>query len=387
MSHALEKVRVRNALEPRREPYWGAPIATGRYVGLRKISPTAASWIARARLEDEGGNVRHTYKSLGVLSPEFDYDEAKASAVKWFKTLSVVKSDVVTVADACRAYVEDRRKKKGDAAANDAAVRFERTIYGREKSSRKSAIAANAIARVPLKELRSERVTQWFDGLALRAAAANRTLTALKAALNLAVKNRQAPDELGMDLRARVEPHKGAKNRRKLYLNLKQRRALLKAARGAVRDLIEAAILTGARAGELVNATAEQFDAPNMTFIGKTGTRTVRLSPAAVKLYTRLAKGKAPADRLLTRDDGKPWAHSDWDELVREAARKAKLPTERRTGVCLYVLRHSFITEAVTKEGVSILDVSLYVGTSLRMVGEFYGQNSGDDRLAKVTML
>jgi integrase len=103
-----------------------------------------------------------------------------------------------------------------------------------------------------------------------------------------------------MELR-RVKPLPGGKKRRDLYLDLKQRRALLKAATGAARDLIEAAILTGARAGELVKATRSQFDSrtKSMTFKGKTGTRTVPISADAVTLFTRLAEGKSADDRLF----------------------------------------------------------------------------------------
>jgi integrase len=79
--------------------------------------------------------------------------------------------------------------------------------------------------------------------------------------------------------------------RRDLFLYLKQRRALLAAAgEGALRDLLEAALLTRARAVEFVNAIRAQFDARtgSMTFIGKTGTRTVPLGPPAVTLFKRL---------------------------------------------------------------------------------------------------
>ncbi len=92
-------------------------------------------------------------------------------------------------------------------------------------------------------------------------------------------------------------------------------------------------------------------------FVGKTGSRTVPLSPPAVALFKRLCKGRAAGDLLLTRDDGKPWSHSDWDELVREAAAKAKLPL----GVCLYTLRHSWITSAL-QGGLATLDVPALSG-------------------------
>jgi integrase len=168
---------------------------------------------------------------------------------------------------------------------------------------------------------------------------------------------------------------------------LHQRRALLERLQGGLRDLVEAVMLTGARAGELTSATRAQFDARTMTmtFIGKTGTRTVPLSDAAAALFVRLSKSKLPAARLFTRDDGRSWAHSDWDQLIREAATIAKLPD----GCCLYTLRHSFITEAIS-QGMTTLDVARLCGTSVLMIEKHYGHLVADaarDRLSRVAML
>jgi integrase len=126
-----------------------------------------------------------------------------------------------------------------------------------------------------------------------------------------------------------VKRLKDAGIRRDLYLDLTQRRRLRDACEGAVRDLVEAAILTGYRAGELNKAHCSAFDERTRTFTvqtGKTGRRSIPLSPEALALMRRLSKDKLPEAPLFTRDDGKPWAHSDWDALVREAAEKADLP-------------------------------------------------------------
>jgi integrase len=289
-----------------------------------------------------------------------------------------------TIAAVCRSYVRERRSSKSAACAHDAEQRFERTVYG------------TAFGRLRLSTLRAPELREWRDrlrgrgGKPLAAAAANRTLTALKAALNFAIYEGYAAAELTSELR-RVRPLPGGKRRRDLYLDLEQRRALLRVATGAVRDLIEAVALTGARAGELVSACVSQFDARTqvMTFRGKTGERTVPLSPAAVALFERLAGARAPQARLLVRDDGRPWAHSDWDERVRDAARAAGLPSEPGAGTCLYTLRHSFITEALLG-GLSTLEVARLVGTSVTMIEKHYGHLAVDAarrRLAAVAML
>jgi integrase len=317
------------------------------------------------------------YQALGDCTDLFDYNAAQAAAVAWFATVEAgTGSDksVTTVAAACRAYVAELRAGHRETTAHDAERRFERTVYD------------NALGGKSLTKLRGVDLKAWRDGLELGKASSNRTLTALKAALNLARRNKHAPAALAVELAA-VAPHKNAGKRRDLYLDIKQRRALLKAASGALRDLIEAVIVTGCRAGELTSMTRGAFDdrTKAASFTGKTGSRTVPLSPDAVKLFKRLAEGKQPGELLLTRDDGQPWKHSDWDELVRDAAKAAKLPE----GVCLYTLRHSWITTAL-QGGLATLDVARLVGTSVMMIEKHYGHlvaSAARARLAKVAML
>jgi integrase len=202
-----------------------------------------------------------------------------------------------------------------------------------------------------------------------------------------------------------VKQHKKADKRRETFLDLAQRRALLATATGAVRDLIEAMMVTGARPGELASALRSAFDVRTRTLklSGKTGDRSVSLSPAAVTLFERLAKDKLPLAPLLTRDDGKAWTRAEWTELVRAAADATVMrdaqgepikdskgkPVKLPAGVSLYVLRHSWITQAIT-DGMTILEVAKLTGTSLKMIDEHYGhlvQSASVERLARVQMI
>jgi len=375
---SIDKATIRNRLQPRREPYWGAPIAHGLFLGFRRAE-FGGTWIARLHDEDK----RHRYHSIGVLSTDLDYEAARHAALAWKRHVDagVRIVDIETVADACREYVEDRSKQKGQATAHDSELRFKRTIYD------------NPIGRLPLAKVTQKRIEDWRGELAvagqgrkaLSPASLNRTLTALKAALNYAVTRRYVSADRAIEW-GMVKPFR-VDNRRELFLDLAQRRALLEKASGGARDLIEAVMLTGARAGELTGAKRSQFDArtASMTFVGKTGKRSVPLSQPAIALFKRLAADKLPAANLFTRDDGKPWAPSDWDKLVRSAASAAKLPG----GVCLYTLRHSFITEAITG-GLSPLDVARLVGTSLVMIDKHYGhlaQTAARERLSMVNFV
>jgi integrase len=315
------------------------------------------------------------YKALGYVTGAFDYERAREKAQAWFGGQDAgVLDDAATVTQACRQYVEDRRREKGDACAHDADKRFERTVYD------------TPFGAIPVAKLRTPIIREWRDSLKLSKGTSNRTLTALKAALNLAVGNRLVHPIVAREW-GDVKQYVNATQRRTLFLDLKQRRKFMNAAKGGLRDLMSAAALTGARAGELTGATRGQFDArlKTMTFKGKVGARTVPLSDPALTLFNRLAKGKLPDDPLFKRDDGRRWAHSDWDELVRAAGDEAKLPK----GVCLYTLRHSFITQAIT-DGMTTLDVARLCGTSVGMIEKHYGHlvaSSARERLAGVTML
>ena len=109
--------------------------------------------------------------------------------------------EVTTVAEVCREYVTELRRKNGDASARDAEKRFERTVY-------KDPLGAVRLDRVKTPRFACPRVIA-----------------------QACLKDRP----IGLDL--------------------KQRRKLIKASAGGLRDLMEAAALTGARAGELTAAT------------------------------------------------------------------------------------------------------------------------------------
>ncbi len=371
MSHSIHSSDIRGKLTPRREPYWGPPIGRGRYVGVRKSKSDVCTWIARLRKED-GKQIHH---ALGQATKEFDYYDAKKKAEAWFKNRDAGISDSApTVAEACREYVEHLKAEGRDGTSKDADMRFRKNVY------------KHVIGKIRLDRLRTKILTDWRNSLSGSKSTQNRYWTTLRAALNLAVNHERVDPAVGQKWR-NVKSHKNADGRRDIYLDLKQRRALLDACEGEVRDFVEAAALTGARPGEIANALRSQFDArtKTMTFIGKTGTRSVQLSSAAVELFRRLAKDKMPKAHLFTREEGLPWAHRKWAYPLKIAAAKANLPED----VVMYSLRHSWISEAL-KMGMPTLEVARLTGTSLEMIERHYGHLSTTDvreRLDRVTML
>ena len=297
------------------------------------------------------------------------------------------------VAGACRDYVAWLRKEGRESASQDADRRFERCVYG------------DKLGAVRLVDLEQSHVEAWRDRVEsgrlaplpvkrgrpptvqpLAKATVNRMRTTLVAALNHAVARRRVPAELAIEWNS-VKPLKGAGGRRELYLDRSQRRALLEAAEGPVRALIECVALTGCRPGDPAACVRRDYDgrSGSVRFRTKGHDRRIPLSPAAIALFERLAEGKSADAHLFAQESGRAWTSDAWSEPVRSAAERAGLPA----GVTLYVLRHCWITDAIVA-GMDLLTVAKLAGTSLAMIEKHYGhlvQGAARDKLAQVQFL
>lgn len=301
-------------------------------------------------------------------------------------------ADADTVAATCRDYVAALRKEGRDTAAADADRRFERTVYG------------DRLGGIRLDALTQDDVEEWRDRVErgdlpdlpakkgrspkpkpLSKSSVNRMRTPLVAALNRAVARRRVTQDRTIEWES-VKPYEAAGQRRDLYLDREQRRALLAHSGADLRDLMECIALTGCRPGDPAAALRKDYDAKHgaVTFRTKGHTRTIPLSPAARALLDRLAKGKLPRAYLFT-NGGTPWQAQDWRGPVKEAAAAAGLPPE----TVLYTLRHSWITDAIVG-GLDLLTVAKLSGTSLAMIEKHYGHlvhGAARDKLAQVSFL
>jgi len=379
----MDTAAQRRALAVRREPHWQRTMVAGGYLGYRR-TVNGGSWIARYRKADG----KQEYNALKLplhVSEEEACKFAEREAVRWFDSLASGAlrpgSGGYKVSDAANAYVAFLRARKGDSAANEAEGRINRTLKG---VNRKGTGQAS-----PLWDKRVDRLTKgdieaWFlalvpAGLSEEAArkakdSANRNLTTLKAVMNHAWKSERVaqPGPWG-----KVSPFENVAKSRRVFLTLEQRRRLLDQCEGPFRDLIEAAMLTGARYGELRQLKVEDFDKSARRLEihkGKTGARTVALSQAAHVFFSRVSKGKLPGAPLLPRLDGHAWGHSDQDGLTRAAVKAAKLPRE----TVFYTLRHSFIAAAL-KGGIDIVSIAKNCGTSVKIIESNYAKFIPED--------
>jgi integrase len=369
----LDSPTKRNRLKPRREPYWDV-LGRGQAVGFRRGFD---SWIARYRNE-EG---QQQYESIGQLKgfpPAEQFDEACRLARIWFAKCSGGMTEAITVSVACREYLEDLRLRRGPKAVETAKTKIVTHIEKPLGEKRVDKLSLDV-----LKRWRDKMVVVSGNPEAERASknTANRVTKVLKAALNYSAKLHKIVDRTAWsDLPA----FKGIEGVRDIYLSREEVDRLLEAATGALRALIRAGLLTGARLSELTGARVEDFDEKQGTLqvSGKTGGRNVVLSSAAIEFFRQQGSAKLPKAWLFPRDDGKPWHRDPLAKGFREAARKARLPE----GTTYYSLRHWYISQAL-QAGMDIEMLARNVGNSAAIIRRHYFKFIQDDMRRQVEKL
>lgn len=369
MATDLKSKTTRDKLAPRREPYWHR-VEAGLFVGYRRPETGTGTWIARRRAD----NGKQQYRALGTLD---SLDEAVKATKEWGTGVEGGASHrAVTVEQACRAYVAHQTTHKSKSSASDAAGRFSRLVYGKP------------LGALNLDKLRTTQVKAWLDDMLddegdeddLRRSkdSANRNLNALKAALNLALRDRLVASDAGWKT---VAPYPKAGKRRERFLDLTERTALLSQCPADLRALVTALLLTGARPGEIANANTGDLDTSQgtMRLSGKTGPRVVTLSTQALEFLKAQSASKLPTAPLMSDSFGNRWNKDSWKKRFKDAVRAAKLPDD----VVLYTVRHTAISELIAG-GMDSFLVAKLAGTSTAMIDKHYGHLRHEQTRAKL---
>jgi integrase len=390
----INTVGARESLKPRQAPYWHR-LRKGCYLGFRKVSATSGgAWVARYRKDEPGSQQQlHSLGKFDHLPPNERFDAATREAEAWFKHMgSGGSGEAVTLADACRDYVDDLRQKRGAKPATDAEGRFKRWVYSNPK-----------LAQTPLLKLTSKAINDWRTTLAntlampqdkqkaaTRARSAstlNRDMTALRAALNMALENGHVSSAHAWQ--AKLRPIENADGRRMVYLDANQRRKLIQSSPDDLAALLHALSLVPLRPGAMAALAAGNFDKRLATLtIGKDksgGSRAITLPPATAAFFAKQAKDKLPAAPLLAQASGKAWNKDAWKVPFKVAAAAAELPA----AATAYALRHSVITDLIALHRLDTLTVAQLSGTSLQMIEKHYGhllREHARDALAKLSL-
>lgn len=368
--------KVRAQLPARKAPYWRV-IRKGCAVGVRRNRSGQDTWVGRYRLD---GIKRFT--SFGRISAT-TWPQALKGAEKWWSECERgLQTNNLTVAEACHLYVENRRVEKGDSTADDAHKRFTAQVYHR------------SIGRKQLHKLSTTDVEAWRNAMASKSTkcAANRNLRSLKAALNYARRQRLVSSD---DAWALVGMFSGADGKRELYLSKQQRQGFISVCQPWLAALLTGLAYTGARPGELRQATVSDVDLKARTLRlttrkgngGRPRTRHFPLShPAALAFFQRQIRGKLPGAPLFLSASGGFIEES----VLSSSVRKVRLKRAPELGpVVAYTFRHCAISDWLMA-GIPVASVARMCGTSIEKINDNYFkfvQADLEDRLAAVSLL
>lgn len=377
MAIDLSRIGAREALKPRREPYWQR-IRPGCYLGYRPSAREGAgTWIARSYDKDARNYRLRALGDFGELVTSERFTAARRAAEAFADTIEgggLREEKIETVADACRDYL---KHKPGPIAEGV----FKRHVY------------SDPIAKVKLDKLRRHHLRDWRKRLeeapallsrnkvgekrtkTRSASTVNRDMVPVRAALR-AVLPLGSP---GTDAawHEALKPVRNADKRRALYLDREERKRLLEAVSAEAEPFVHALCLLPLRPGAVAGLTAGDWDKRTETLtIGKdkTGPRKIGVPPIVSTFLAAQTKDKLPGAPMFARADGRAWNKDAWYDPIKEAAIAAGLPS----GTSAYTLRHSVITDLV-RGGLPVLTTAQLSGTSVVMIEKHYGHLVRDD--------
>jgi integrase len=359
------KIDTRSArlkLAERREPYWTS-VSRGCAIGYRRGSK-GGTWIGRFRGEDG----RQHYEALGAAddardpdnSTVFSFAQAQERARAFFSRAArraAGESEAKgrrTVETALRDYFKAREGRGSKGVRADRYVSDARIVptIGSVDIEKLTSVRirdwlaklADAPKLVRTRKGATERVTRQIvisdvDAVRARRATANRVLTILKAALNHAfAEGHAASDEAWR----KVKPFREVDAPVVRFLSTSECKRLVNACPMDFRALVQGALLTGCRYGELVRMAASDFNATAGTItvrLSKSGKpRHVTLTEEGRELFEALTSGKGSRATIFQREDGQTWKASHQQRPLIAASTRAKIepPTT------FHVLRHTY---------------------------------------------
>lgn len=199
---------------------------------------------------------------------------------------------------------------------------------------------------------------QTEDEKRARKSTANRILTVFKAILNKAFYDGKTANDTAW---RRVKPFPKVEEARICFLKPYEVDYLLNVAEPDFKDLIQGALFTGARYGELAKMRVYDFmPDQGLVFIqpGKSGKgRHIPLPPEGLAFFESLTAGKTGADFVFIRRNGRQWTKNDQQRPMKEACRKAKI----EPAIGFHELRHTYAS-MLAQRGIDLLTISKLLG-------------------------
>lgn len=381
---------ARAKLSPRREPYW-ARLAKGSYIGYRRLKAGAGSWLVRHR---DALGTQH-FDALGQADDALEadgagvltFDQASARARRWCEARAAAEAGVrrgpYTVAQCLEDYLDYVKTHRKSVKHLDTYVKayILPRLGALDTAALTSAVIRKwhrEIAEEPPRLRTAKGTAQRYraedpnpeEALRKRRLRANRHLVTLRAALNRAWREGLVPSN---DAWARVQQFGGVERQRSRFLDHDEARRLLNACPPDLRNLVQLALLTGARYGELCRLEVRDYQAASGTLFirdSKSGKpRHVVLNDEGMAFCRQLTLGRPIGERLLKRADGGRWDRDLHQRPFKEAVRRAGLDP----AFTFHELRHTWASLTIMA-GAPLMVVAQNLGhRDTRMVEQHYG--------------
>lgn len=379
----LETRASRARLAYQRAPYRRL-IEEGLHLTYRRVKAGSGTWGLRAWTGEK-------YREAVIATADdhadadgtvvLSYGQAQTKAVEMWRTeqhraLTGVDPSVgpYTVRDAVRDY------EAAFVARGGKAVRSVRSIAAGH--------ILPALGEVGCEKLTRAQITSWFNGLVTggqlrgakvgrvgliktelncadgeamrrRRSTANRILTVLKAALNHAHREGRIVSDSAWRM---VKPFRSVDGVRTRFLQPKEASRLIAACEGDFRALVQGALLTGCRYGELCRLKIGDVDVQTGSIHvreSKSGKpRHVPLNDEGLSLFTDRLAGKTVGAHAFSRG-GQPWKASEQARPMRSACEAAGIDPV----ITFHGLRDTYASNLVMS-GASIEVVAQLLGHS-----------------------
>jgi len=399
----------RQLLAAKSEPYWTV-LEVGRALGYRKSSKGGGTWIARLYRPD--AKPAKKYEALGAADDFHDADgidilnfsQAQAKAQVWFS------EELDRFAEREGLVVSSSRKKYtvGNALDDYLKEAEQRGVKGiKIMTTTINAHIRPALGDIELKKLSQQRIKDWLQELAesprrmtgkvreevkhlpdpstdderrARKDTANRILTNLKSALNYALASHRYRGPANW---RDVKKYKGVESARLRFLSIQEQRRLVNVCPDGFKQLVQAALYTGCRYGELCRLKIHDFNpTAGSLFIGqsKSGeTRQIALDEEATAWFKEQVAGRNGWESILLKPNAKGksrkhqedplgWGPHDQKKLMVDACEKAKIEA-----LGFHELRHTYAS-TLMEAGIAIKIIATQLGhLDTTMVEKYYG--------------
>jgi integrase len=386
----LDSRTARARLKPSAKPYYRG-LDHGLHIGYRK-GARAGRWVARFYL----GEQQYEVETIGtaddfaeadgvaVLDWRQAQDAARKRAAERAKAAAGIEDETaaLTVQVAVEAYLtwlEVHRKSAADARYRAEAHIFPalgdldvaRLTTAKLRTWHQDLAEASARVRTRKgKDQKHKPEPAGNEAIRRRRASANRVLTILKAALNQAWRDGKVTSDAEW---RRVEPYEGVDAARVRYLTLEECKRLSNAASPEFRPLLQGALLSGCRYGELRRLDCRDYNPDSGTAavrLSKSGkARHVILTAEGQAFFAALVAGRPGNAPLFRKLDGTRWGASHQARPMADACAAGKIEPP----ATFHTLRHTYASHAIMN-GVPLLVVARNLGHSdTRMVEKHYG--------------